>query len=447
MTFNAIVGNPPYQIVQASEKSTTNSAFASAIYPLFIDIACKLRPNYVSMITPSRWMTRTGQGISDKWVDSMLGGNHFMVIHDYPNATDCFTGVEIKGGVNYFLYSDDYSGKCEHIMHRDGVTHSNTDYLDSLGVGIVIRDARAMDILKRVIAVEGNFYEKESFADIVSPQHFFDKDGLLTTSWRGYSLVRDASHTIKYYLNKTLEKSGVAWIKKTDIPKNQNVIPLHKIYIPKVGGSGSDPIVLGRPFYGEPGSVCSQTYLVIGYDPSKHHFTKEECENIISYIQTRFFRYMVSIKKKTQDNPSSVFQFVPIQDWSKTWTDAELYKKYGFNRAEIDYIETMIKPMEGEALFAGDDLINPDFGNFSLFECGVKIGDMIVYTPTSMELTVVGDNEVEYGGEKYTLSQFTAKYLPRNKRSVSGVCQGPRYFSFNGVSLYKMKESFLGGQK
>ncbi|MBR1783689.1 MAG: hypothetical protein IJ753_09280 [Bacteroidales bacterium] len=248
-------------------------------------------------------------------------------------------------------------------------------------------------------------------------------------------------------MNKTLEKSGVAWIKKSDIPKNLNVIPLHKIYIPKVGGSGSDPIVLGRPFYGEPGSVCSQTYLVIGYDPAKHIFSKTECENIISYIQTRFFRYMVSIKKKTQDNPSSVFQFVPIQDWTKPWTDGELYRKYNFIRADIDYIESMIKPMEGDALFAGDDLIDPEFGNFDLLECGVNVGDTIVYTPTDMELTVVGNNEVEYGGEKYTLAQFTAKYLPRNKRSVSGVCQGPRYFSFNGVSLYKLRESFLGGQK
>lgn len=103
--------------------------------------------------------------------------------------------------------------------------------------------------------------------------------------------------------------------------------------------------------------------------------------------------------------------------------------------------------MEGEALFAGEDLIDPEFGNFDLLEYGVKVGDVIVYTPTEMELTVAGNNEVEYGGEKYTLAQFTAKYLPRNKRSVSGVCQGPRHFSYNGVSLYKLKESFLGGKK
>ena len=159
-------------------------------------------------------------------------------------------------------------------------------------------------------------------------------------------MTQDSVHSIKYYLNKTLERSGVAWIKRTDIPKNQSVIPLHKIYIPKVGGTGSDPIVLGRPFYGEPGSVCSQTYLVIGYDSTRHNFTKEECENIITYIRTRFFRYMVSIKKKTQDNPSSVFEFVPLQDFSKPWTDEELYTKYKLTEDEIAFIESMIKPME-----------------------------------------------------------------------------------------------------
>ena len=123
----------------------------------------------------------------------------------------------------------------------------------------------------------------------------------------------------------------------------------------------------------------------------------------------------------------------------------QLYEKYNLTKESIAYIESLVKPME-DTLFEQDNYVNPDFGNFNLFECGVKVGDVIVYTPTEMELTVAGNNEVEYGGERLSLAQFTAKYLPRNKRSVSGVCQGPRYFSFNGVSLYKLKESFLGGQ-
>ena len=105
-------------------------------------------------------------------------------------------------------------------------------------------------------------------------------------------------------------------------------------------------MVLGCPFYGEPNSVCSQTYLVIGYNPKEHHFTKEECFGIISYIKTRFFRYLVSIKKKTQNGPRGVYQFVPLQDFTKEWTDEELYKKYGLTEEEIADIEEMVRPME-----------------------------------------------------------------------------------------------------
>lgn len=444
MKFNAIVGNPPYQIAQASEKCTTNSAFASAIYPLFIEQAIKLKPYYISMISPSRWMTRTGQGISDAWIDKMLNCNHYISLFDYLNATDCFAGVEIKGGVNYFLYCPDYDGKCHYVIHRNGSLIIKDDYLNSSGTGLVIRDEKAQDILNKVIAIEGQYYGNHSFAELVSPQHFFDKDGLLTTSWRDYKTEKNSIYSVKYYLNKTLEKCGYAWIKLTDIPKNKKVLKLHKVYLPKVGGSGNDPNVLGKPFYGEPNSVCSQTYLVIGYDVENHSFTQKQCENIISYIRTRFFRYLVSIKKKTQDNPSSVFQFVPLQDWSKPWTDAELYAKYKLTKDEIAYIESMIKPMGGDdTLFDKDEFVNPKFGDFNLEECGVKPGDVITYTPTGAELTVAHENMVEFGEEELSLAEFTARNMPRNKRSTSGVCQGPKYFSYKGTSLNKMKEMFM----
>ena len=183
--------------------------------------------------------------------------------------------------------------------------------------------------------------------------------------------------------------------------------------------------------------------MIIGYDPQIHNFSKEECENVISYIKTRFFRYLVLIKKRTQVNARDVFQFVPLQDWSKPWTDAELYKKYNLSKEEIDYIESMIKPVGEETLFNTDELINPEFATFKLLEHGVSIGDIIIYTPIGAELIVTEDNKVECNGELYTLAEFTAKHMPRNKRSIYGLCQGPKYFSFNGISLYKLKESFL----
>lgn len=121
--------------------------------------------------------------------------------------------------------------------------------------------------------------------------------------------------------------------------------------------------------------------------------------------------------------------------------------KYDLSKDEIEYIESMIKPMGGDPLFDTDELINLDFANFDLVEHGVSVGDKIVYTPTETEVIVREDNKVEVDGELYTLAEFTAKHMPRNKRSVSGLCQGPKYFSFNGITLYKLKESFLGGKK
>ncbi len=445
MKFNAIVGNPPYQV-----SFSNTSAYAGSIYQMFIEIARKLRPDYISMITPSRWLTKDGQGIKDDWVDGMLKSNHFIQLIDYPDASECFPGVEIKGGVNYFLYSNDYSGPCKHIIHQRGGIVSKTDSLDSLGAGIVIRDVNAGDILEKIFKVEGKDYiNSNTFASLVGPRDFFttkvDGESILGTNWRGYVSEKDSTHPVKFYLNRQMDSKGYGWVSESDILKNKQVLHMHKIYIPKAGGSGNDAIVLGKPIYGEPGSVCSVTYLVIGY--TGYFKSQVEAENAITYLKTRFFRYLVSIKKRTQDNPRDVFQFVPLQDFSKMWTDTELYIKYSLSRADIDYIESMIKPMDGEALFESDELLNPEFGIFILADYGVKVGEKIIYTPANLEVVVSENNMVECGGEKYTLAQFTAKYMPRNKRSVSGVCQGPRYFSYKGVSLYKMKESFLGGQK
>ena len=390
-----------------------------------------------------------GRGVKEEWVDELISCNHFVCIHDYLDSSLVFPGVDIKGGVNYFLYQESYVGMCMHHLHQNDSIHTIDSYLNASGAGIVIRDAKALSIIQKVCAIEGDYFKKKNFSQLVSAPDHFGKhtEGILTSNWKGYSMNQDSVYSIKYYLNRRLEPRGYAWVKLEDIPRNRQTIPLHKIYIPKASSGGTDTLIVGGAFYGEPGSICSQTYMVIAYDQVSHKYSKEECENILSYLNTKFFRYLVSIKKKTQDVVCGVFQFVPLQDWSKPWTDAELYQKYHLTQDEINYIESMIKPMGDDSLFDADDYIDPQFADFSLSECGVKPGDRIVYTPTGAVLTVQGDNEVEYEGETYTLAQFTAKFMPRNKRSVSGVCQGPKYFSKGGTSLYTMKDSFLGGKK
>lgn len=307
----------------------------------------------------------------------------------------------------------------------------------------MLGDSKALSIINKVAAIEGEYYNTESFTSMVSPKHYFDRDEVLSSNWRGYSKVKDGVHNIKYYLNRNLEACGYGWVKLSDIPKGKQTIPLHKIYIPMAGGTGNDSQILGVPFYGETNSVCSYSYLVIGYDKERHNFTANECDNILTYIRTKFFRFMVSIKKKTQNTTRDLFQFAPLQDWSKPWTDEELYAKYNLSPDEIAYIESMIKPMPQDKLFDDASTLDPNYGSFNLTEHGVNVGDRITYTPTGQELTVLEDNKVEYGGNAMTLAEFTAENMPENSVSKSGVCKGPKYFSYKGVTLYKLKNSFL----
>lgn len=349
MKFDVIIGNPPYQLTFGIEG--TNSSNAKSIYNLFISQAMRLTPKYLVMITPSRWMTKTSQGIPDAWVDEMLQKNNFKEIHDYEDSSIIFPGVEIKGGVNYFLWENDYNKGCKYYYYpvnyngyidREGL-------LDHLHTGIVVRDPRSYKIIEKIVLIEGEYYNSyNNFSNLVSPKHFFDDSKSLTSNWSGYSLKKTNECQYKYYVNKNMHKVEFAWISRKDIPKNFESVKLNKVFIPAAGGTGNDSKVLGTPFLGEENSIGSQTYLVIGYDPEKHNFSKEECENIITYIKTKFFRYLVSVKKKTQNGPRGVYQFVPMQDFSKAWTDEELYEKYNLSQDEIDFIESMIRPMDQE---------------------------------------------------------------------------------------------------
>lgn len=345
MTFDVIIGNPPYQLNFGIEGA--NSSNSKSIYNLFVSQAILLRPRYLVMITPSRWMTKTSQGIPESWVDEMLSSNHFRVLHDFESSLDCFPGVTIMGGVSYFLWENNYNGECEYHYHYAGDQKEmiRTAKLDTFNAGVVVRDPQSYNIIEKIIKIEGNYFQTsdENFEGLVSPKHFFDDSTLLTSNWKGYSNVKDSTYSIKYYLNIQGERT-YRWISETQIPKNKETKNLHKVYIPAANGSMN--IVLGKPFYGEPNTVCSQTFLVIGYNPDKHNFSQEECENIISYIKTQFFRYLVSIKKKTQNGPRGVYQFVPLQDFSHPWTDEMLYEKYGLDEQEIAFIESMIRPME-----------------------------------------------------------------------------------------------------
>ena len=330
MTFDVIIGNPPYQLNVGVEKEN----YAIPIYHKFVEQAKKMCPRYLTMIIPARWYAG-GRGL-DEFRNTMLTDNRLRVIHDYPDAAECFPGVQIKAGVCYFLWDRDNRGNCS------VTTHLNNEIDGPLERPLLENDTKTFIRYNKSISILHKVYKHEidNFSSLVSPQTPFG----LVTSFKGNS-KRINHNDLKLYIsgNEKEYKGGVAYVPMDIITKGNNMIPWHKVYIGKAG-SGSDSFphsILSVPFYGEPYSVCNQTYLVIG--PFEN---KIICKNTISYIKTRFFRFMVLLKKNSQDAMREVYSFVPLQDFSKPWSDEELYKKYNLTDDEIAFIESMIRPME-----------------------------------------------------------------------------------------------------
>ncbi len=335
MKFDVIIGNPPYQL---SDGGGTGSS-AMPIYQLFVEKAIQMNPRQLVMIVPSRWFSG-GRGL-DEFRDKMLHDDRIKIIHDYPRASDCFPGVEIKGGVNYFLWERDYHGECEIYTHElDEITSSSKRPLLEEYSDIFIRYNKAIPILRKVRTTR-----EPSFSTIVSGNDPFGYDLREEDSYRRIKpefALTSFNGSIKFfYFN--WEKQGVGYIARSTVRKNAEWVDKCKVYITKAYGAGEEfpHQIINKPFIGEEASCSSETYLVIGpFDNLTH------AKNTVDYISTRFFRFMVLLRKITQGAYKDVYEYVPLQDHNISWNDEMLYKKYQLTEEEIAFIESMIRPME-----------------------------------------------------------------------------------------------------
>jgi site-specific DNA-methyltransferase (adenine-specific) len=319
MKFDVIVGNPPYQL---SDVGFGRSA--SPIYQDFVQQAKKLAPRYLTMIIPSRWFGG-GKGL-DEFRSQMLNDNHIRKIVDFENSSEVFPGVSVAGGICYFLWERDYKGPCEIVNMHSGVEAAGIRNLNEFRT--FIRHSQAVPIIRKILArSEGRMSEQVSsykpfgLRTYVKPQ----KKGDIILHWqKGEGPYRRKDITV-----------GVEMIDKWKVISSRSG---HE----HAGNPGTDGTrrVLAKTVILPPGTICTETYLVIG-----SYATQERADNLLAYMKTRFFRFLMSLFMYSHGITKDTYAFIPILDMTKRWTDESLYERYGLNREEIAFIESKIRPM------------------------------------------------------------------------------------------------------
>lgn len=331
MQFDVIIGNPPYQLSDGGYGTS-----AAPIYQLFVEKALSLDPRYAVFVTPSRWFAG-GKGLDD-YRKRMLSDRRMHDIVDYPKLYEAFPGVKIRGGVSYFLWDRDYDGPCtvQTVWDGERIGQPIARYLDAYD--IFVRRNEAIPILEKVRA------KGEPTLNIkVSSRKPFG----LATNYRGQQASERMKDPVKLYANQRLE-----WIDRGDLPSNHEWVDEWKVLTTAVQGTSAavETKFLSKPIIAGPGTACTETYLVAG-----RFATELEAKRYAGYLETRFARFLVSLRKSTQHATRDVYSFVPDIPLDRDWTDQLLYERYALTVDEIAFIESQVAEHEPDLL---DDISN-----------------------------------------------------------------------------------------
>ncbi len=333
VNFDVVVGNPPYQVSDGGAQAS-----ARPIYHNFVGLSKKVEPSFMTLIMPTRWYAG-GKGL-DEFRNDMLNDASVSELHDFLHPEEVFPDTNNRGGVCYLLWDHKYvktDSDVRIVSHEgNGVVKTSTRKLRYKDLDIFIRNSAAISILNKVIVDE----TVDTMEHHISPRRPFGLDGNFIKTADFKKEATGMVDPIKCYG----KAKTVGYVERSSIPSHTEWIDKWKVFMPYANNIGTELSDDNQnTFVVAPKSICTETFLIAGMDMD---LDEASAINLSNYLRTRFARFLLSMAKISQHGTSKTYRFVPTQDFSRAWTEADLYAKYGLTEEEIAFIESMIKPME-----------------------------------------------------------------------------------------------------